>query len=1021
MPSIFELCQPREDVLAGRVRDEELVADLRAVVNGTAPKEYNDPATFFGHTYPTRGLKSLLEAVCRRVSGAGGELNSVIRLDTQYGGGKTHALVALVHAVRGMKGVDQPGTFVDPALLPQPGAVRLAALDGENADPTNGLTLEPDLKAYTLWGEMAYRLAGREGFARLAESDAKHVAPGAETIAELFGGQPALILIDEISAYLRKTAAANPAAAGQFTAFIHALIKAVTSTPGAALVSTLAVRADSGEASDAYQSEQQAAAQAFAEAFAEAESIVSRTLLQLDPTEEDETVNVLRRRLFDTVDEARARKVVDEYAGIWERNREHLPADASSAEVRDQFVKGYPFHPETLGVMVEKLSSLANFQRTRGMLRLLVRTVKRLWETRPSDAHAIHPHHIDLTHGPIREELTTRLRQQGYSAALSADVGAESGRDKAVAQQIDAERFAGLPPITSYVARTVFLHTLAYGNSAKGLTAEHLRYSVTSPAIEPAIVDEARKAFAEKALYLDDRPGAPLRFQVEPNLNQIIQREMQEVDAAEVRARLDDTIRRLFTAKQGGFNLEAFPGGPHEVPDEVGNGRPYLVVLHYDAHPLDTSPDHLPSDLIRMATVKGVRDEPRLFRNNAVFLVADAPHTNEMKSRMRRRLAVERIRNSDRTQELAEYQQNQINEQYRKLESDVAQAIHHCYRHLYFPSGAPIAPGQAKLNHTTVDIPSASEAIGKAQEYIKRALRNQKKLLASGDNPDAPVYVRDQTLLKTRGEISTLELRNEFRKSPNLSILLDDEPLVQCIKDGIEQDVFIYREGEQLWGKGDPPPAIRLTSDAYVHTMANAKEKGLWPRKPPEPEPEPVSDHVERGTEAPYRPGGGAVPGGAPTGAASPPLAPMLSAEGAMRQALQELFEQAQGRNVKALRSMTFRVFNASDARLVQKGLAACRNAEIRTEVTAALTGEGFEEFHVHFKGSFKEANSLYSNLDAWIRRSEDFDYKATHTLSFDPPLSTSKASADQFRDMLSKHGGGEVDIVAEQAVEEAS
>ncbi len=100
MKTIYDLCQPREDVLMGRTKDEEFAADLSQVVIGTAVPEYADPATFFKYTYPTRGLKTLLETVCRRLSGKGGELNSVIRLDTQYGGGKTHGLIALVHAVR---------------------------------------------------------------------------------------------------------------------------------------------------------------------------------------------------------------------------------------------------------------------------------------------------------------------------------------------------------------------------------------------------------------------------------------------------------------------------------------------------------------------------------------------------------------------------------------------------------------------------------------------------------------------------------------------------------------------------------------------------------------------------------------------------------------------------------------------------------------------------------------------------------------------------------------------------------
>src|ERR1019366_4101145 len=98
--TIFETCRPRADVEAGTTKDEQFAADLAQVVNKTAPKEYADPAVFFPHSYPTRGMT-------------------------------------------GVSGIEE---FVDPALLPK-GPVRVAALDGENSDPANGLTLEPGLRA----------------------------------------------------------------------------------------------------------------------------------------------------------------------------------------------------------------------------------------------------------------------------------------------------------------------------------------------------------------------------------------------------------------------------------------------------------------------------------------------------------------------------------------------------------------------------------------------------------------------------------------------------------------------------------------------------------------------------------------------------------------------------------------------------------------------------------------------------------------------------------------------------------
>lgn len=289
MQLIYDTCVPRPDVASGKTRDEQFAADLGKVIDGSAPDEYKVPAVFFSHTYPTRGLKTLLKAVCLRLSGAGGEVASIIRLHTQYGGGKTHGLIALVHAVNGMKGVSNVEDFIDPSLLPA-GRARVAALDGENTDPANGLTLEGDLRAYTLWGELAYRLAGRAGYERVAESDKTHVAPGATTIAELFGGEPTLIMLDEVSVYLRKVEMAKPGAGDQFTAFVHALFKAVSSAPNVALVYTLAVGKDDSSA-DAYKREHERALAA----LAEAEVVAARQTTQLNPTEEDETADVLRR------------------------------------------------------------------------------------------------------------------------------------------------------------------------------------------------------------------------------------------------------------------------------------------------------------------------------------------------------------------------------------------------------------------------------------------------------------------------------------------------------------------------------------------------------------------------------------------------------------------------------------------------------------------------------------------------------------------------------------------------------
>ena len=100
VPLIFDLCEPRPDVLKG-VTDCDFAADLVKVICGTASPDYKDASKFFANAYSTRDLHKLLASACERLSGSSGEVASVFELDTFSGCGKTLGLIALVHATNG--------------------------------------------------------------------------------------------------------------------------------------------------------------------------------------------------------------------------------------------------------------------------------------------------------------------------------------------------------------------------------------------------------------------------------------------------------------------------------------------------------------------------------------------------------------------------------------------------------------------------------------------------------------------------------------------------------------------------------------------------------------------------------------------------------------------------------------------------------------------------------------------------------------------------------------------------------
>ena len=1069
-PTIFATCTPRPDVLSGATRDEQFMADLSQVVNGTALPDYLDPVLFFRNTYPTRGLRELMKAVCLRLSGRGGEVSPIIRLGTQYGGGKTHGLIAVTHAARGMKGVVNIADFVEPALLPT-GDVRIAALDGENTDPANGRQLEPGLRAFSLWGELAYQLGGAAAYERLRNSDEKHIAPGAEILRELFGNQPTLIMLDEVAVYLRKVERAFPDASRQFTAFVHALFKAVASTPQVALVYTLAIGKDD-KAQDAYKEENERAAAA----LAEAESVAVRSSTALNPTAEDETADVLRVRLFEKVDRAAAAEVIEIYARLWASNKDALPAEATSPELKEQFARTYPLHPKLLELLTEKTASLSTFQRTRGMLRLLARTVHLLWRNQPPDAYSIHVHHMDPGFEPIRTEIQEKIGMRQYAAAIKADVAAVPGDEPALAQRLDAQKFPGLAPATAYVARTIFWHTLAYGDAARGVSPEQLRLAVCSPALEPAFIDQARTAFQSEALYLDDRPGAPLRFMAEANLNQVIGRYMRDVDSGEVRSYLRERIDKLFNLPRGEFNAILFPAGPWEVPDDLADPRPLLVILNYESTAIPADLRKPPAELEDIFRFKGAERNHRELKNNLVLVAAAENGIANMQTLARRKLALGELRKPSNQQELADYQIQKVNAEYHELDLKIAQAILQCYRHIFYPSASPMAGTTLPLGHTILELTNPDNP-GNGQMHVERVLYEQKKLLTARDAPDSPAFVAKETGLAGRGEMTLQQLRLEYRKAPKLSILLHDTPLLECVRTGIQQGRFIYREGSQVWGPGDPSPVIQISDNTFLHTMEDAKAKKLWPRAEPlrlsflanpttigkgqsaeitvtvsggvppytytssDPRlnatatnetqrsakvtPEATTTYQIEVTDSrgarqqatamvAVREGGAITPVDLTPKPPTPPPPTGYTAEGPLAAALSDLWEKARKAKCATIQRLTIRMFDAGAVWKVHQAMATVAGGKVTAEITATLAADGVEELQVSYRGAVDKANATKGFLDTQLRAAKESDFTASYTVAFEPALRLDGDAPERFAKEITRFGGGEAFVEAQ-------
>jgi predicted AAA+ superfamily ATPase len=215
-----EVVMPHDDVASGRYQQAEFAADLWQVHLGEGTAEYRDPVEFFRRTYLTESLKGMLVGALRRLApsttGAGGD--PVVQLQTNFGGGKTHSMLALYHLFSGIAPTELAG--ID-AVLSAAGTnavptARRVVLVGNKISPGNPSVKSDGTVVRTLWGELAWQLGGPKAFARVQADDEKATSPG-DVLRVLFNEYgPCLILVDEWVAYARQLHDQSDLPAGGF-------------------------------------------------------------------------------------------------------------------------------------------------------------------------------------------------------------------------------------------------------------------------------------------------------------------------------------------------------------------------------------------------------------------------------------------------------------------------------------------------------------------------------------------------------------------------------------------------------------------------------------------------------------------------------------------------------------------------------------------------------------------------------------------------------------------------------------
>lgn len=479
MKPFHTIAVPHDDILKGRLTMDVFAADLWEVSRNRGADEYKDVDTFFKKTYLTQGLKNLLDVVKKRIHGKGGD--PVIQIQTPFGGGKTHALIAMYHRAQnwGAKQVVVVGTALSPKE--------------------------------TLWGLIEKQLTGK------IEKCSGQVSPGKEIIRNLLAeNQPIIILMDEVLEYATKASGVivgNSNLAAQTMAFMQELTEAVSTLEKVCLIVTLpaSIIEHYDEGAE--------------KLFQQLQKVSGRIEKIYTPVEENEISKIIRRRLFSDIDLNGAKEVASEFVEYAEKEN-ILPGSLQSSEYRTRFTDSYPFMPEVVDVLYHRWGSFHTFQRTRGVLRLLSLIIHDLKE---SNQPYISLADFDLGNQELRQELLKHIGAE-FNSIIGADItSSESGSQKVNSSL--GKSYRGLN-IGTRTATTIFLYSFS-GGQEHGATLAEIKRSATTLQNPSPLVAEAIEQFKGKLFYLQSR-GDKYFYSNQANLNRILLNNMENIKDADL-------------------------------------------------------------------------------------------------------------------------------------------------------------------------------------------------------------------------------------------------------------------------------------------------------------------------------------------------------------------------------------------------------------------------------------------------------------------------------------------------------
>ncbi len=650
------VAQPHPDVASGRYLQAEFAADLAQVARGDGTDEYRDPVEFFRRTYLTDGLRALLRVALDRLSGTSGD--PVVELQTNFGGGKTHTMLALYHLFSGVPSSSLLGLdgLLQEANISQAPKAQRAVLVGTSLSPTQERTKPDGTVVRTLWGELAWQLGesaasggGKDAYALVANEDATGVAPGSEVLREVLElHAPCLILIDEWVAYARQLYHIEGLPGGNFDAntlnFAQSLTEAVRQVPNALLVASVPM------------SEIEVGGEGGQLALQHIKNTIGRMALQWRPATTDESFEIVRRRLFQPLaatDYPVRDAACQAFRDMYQKQQADFPAECREGAYYERMQRSYPIHPELFDRLFQDWSSLERFQRTRGVLRLMAAVIYTLYE-RNDGSPMILPASIPMDEPAVRNELTKYL-EDNWVPVIERDI---DGAGSLPVKLDQANQNFGRYSATRRVARAVFMGSApTLKTSHRGIADRSVKLGSSYPGESVPTFGDALRRLSDEAthLYVDN---GRYWYDTVPSVARTARDRAASTDIADVFVEIRKRVKASVANRKdrGEFQrVHDCPPTSADVQDEMTCG---LVIL--DPKTPYSSNDPESAALIAALEFAEFRgNAPRLYQNMLVFLAADKARLVNLEQAVRLYLAWSSIEKESETLNLDPFQANQ--------------------------------------------------------------------------------------------------------------------------------------------------------------------------------------------------------------------------------------------------------------------------------------------------------------------------------------------------------------------------